>query len=131
MLFQVAIMSSCYSCEQLARFLDGELSLEEQQILEAHVEACDLCLKSLKHLVGPDHSFVGIALSQTVGKPGPELDPDYLESLKQVPPTYPTVADEAAAPSWPTIPGYEIWAHLGRGGMSTVYRARHLGLKRD
>src|SRR5262249_55284231 len=81
------------------------------------------------------------ATPEAVCAPCPELLPVVRKRWRQVrrlqaeldalfpPPDEPTPQPPVGA-ALPQIPGYEVGAALGRGGMGVVFRARHLRLNR-
>jgi tetratricopeptide (TPR) repeat protein len=146
------VSTPCPTPHQLEDFARGRLSAPESESFARHLKACPACSTLFDTLQGTDgraaagHDGKADAAAELSAAPTVvSLFPRSVASVDAVPATLQhagrpltqtgtgaaTPGDGAAAGApLPAVPGYELRAVLGKGGMGVVYRAEQVALKR-
>lgn len=116
-----APVTECPADEQLQAFLGGQNSADTQQHVAEHIDLCSDCQHRLGELVsGPDWQRLANS------KPSPAAAATGRVANDRTIPQ--PIADPAESP--PQIPGFEVLAKVGSGGMASVYQARQVRVNR-
>jgi len=121
----------CPDRNALQGLLTGEVDEGVRQVLEDHVELCEVCQTTLQQL---SEDSVLSRLFVSCGARSEDTTHQFLRNLALPTPatSSPGQADVAApfVQRIPEIPGFHQWEWLGRGGAGAVYRAWQSDLAR-
>ena len=122
----------CPSEARLSDWLTGRVSEDDWEILSVHIEFCDSCQASLKH-IPEDRDTIGRELRRgAVSTQGKDTDSVQVnEDTGTVTPGTRYQTEEKTDSLIDRHVGqYRVMEKIGQGGMGTVYRAVHLKLQK-
>jgi HEAT repeat protein/tRNA A-37 threonylcarbamoyl transferase component Bud32 len=127
--------TTCFSRDELRNYLLGDLPEAASGAVALHVETCEDCEATVTELDRASDTLI-----KSLREPVAQVEPAsaYRLAVKRVISSWQELVAGAAAEDpnklrtdFPRLRDYELFEPLARGGMGTVYRARHLRLNRQ
>ncbi|MCA9131601.1 MAG: protein kinase [Planctomycetales bacterium] len=127
--------TACPSAEQLKSLSLGELPEQQSDALISHLQHCERCRGELETVEDSQDSLIA-ALRGPDDSAAFDAEPECQRAMAQALGALAEADQRPATSDWgphmpQTIGEYEVVRPLGRGGMGSVYLARHTKLGRD